>query len=70
MEDIYNMLFKDVIIKYPYLVDIFEKYNLSCSTCDFANKFTLNEILEDRKEIRENIKFDIFSLIKKGGKNE
>lgn len=60
MNKIYKMPFKELIAEHPGLNDILEKYGLECSTCDFANNFTLEELIEDKEDIKERIKVDLF----------
>ena len=60
MDKIYKMPFKELIAEYPGLNDVLEKYDLHCSTCDFANNFTLEELIEDKEDIKERIKVDLF----------
>jgi hypothetical protein len=66
-KEIYNKPFKDMIKEYPQLGEIFRKYGLDCGTCQFANNFTLGELIPDKKGIKEKIKADIFRLIKQEG---
>jgi hypothetical protein len=63
MKEIYNRPFKEVIKEYPKLDDILKRYDLECSTCQFANNFTLEELIADKTDVIEKIKIDIFRLV-------
>lgn len=60
MDKIYKKPFKELMEEYPNLSDVLSKYGLECSTCSFANNFTLEELIEDKDDIKEELKIDLF----------
>lgn len=65
MEKIYKTPFKDLIKEYPDLDEILKKFVLECTTCDFANNFTLEELIDGKEEVKDKFKIELFRYFKK-----
>jgi len=65
---ILKMNIQELLKKYPFIIKIFEKFELKCSYCMFSKNVTLEEALQSSGLPQNEIIEEILSYL--GGKNE
>lgn len=63
MEEILSLNLNDLILKYPAINMVLDKYNLKCSGCLLADNYSLKDFLKDNKEINDEL-LKIIDVIK------
>ena len=65
-----KMNIQDLFTKYPFVIKIFEKFGLKCSSCTFSKNVSLEDALQSSGLSSDEIIEDIIECLNGGVKDE